>query len=106
MKQTAGVVVLAAAAAGTGLAVYAISRDLLVIAVWITGWALIYRVARTRNPAPPAPPERGPAEKPQVNNERIIRDTTHPNRWIVTRPSPWLTHHEPADQPDDTTGTP
>lgn len=109
-SRVAGTAVLTVAAAGVGAAVYAFSHDWFVIAVWALGWTLITwaakRVPHTRNPAPPPTPERGPQTKPQVNEERILRDTTHPNRWIVTRPSPWMSYHEPADEPEDTTGTP
>ena len=97
----AGVTVLAVAALGLGTAVYAISSDTFVIAVWIIGWALVVKAARkpvqsTPDPAPPPLPERGSEEKPQV---KMVRDMTHPNRWIVAAESPWL--HYPLDKRDE-----
>ena len=97
----AGITVLAVAALGLGTAIYAISRDTFVIAVWIIGWVLVVKAARkpvqdTSDPAPPAPPERGPEEKPQV---KMVRDTAHPNRWIVAAESPWLRY--PLDKRDE-----
>lgn len=100
----AGISVLVAAALGLGTAVYAISRDTLVIAVWIIGWGLVWRAAKrgpknvadAPNPTPPPLPERDSEEKQQV---KMVRDTTHPNRWIVAAPSPWLTYrHENRDE--------
>lgn len=96
-----GITVLAVAALGLGAAVYAISRDTFVIVVWIIGWALVVKAARkpvqsTPDPAPPPPPERGSEEKPQV---KMVRDTTHPNRWIVAAESPWLRY--PLDKRDE-----
>lgn len=93
----AGITVLTVAALGLGVAVYAISSDAFVIAVWITGWALVVKAARkpvqsTPDPAPPPLPERGAEEKPQV---KMVRDTSHPNRWIVATESPWMRY-----QPD------
>lgn len=109
-SRATGTAVLTVAAAGVGAAVYAISRDGFVIAVWALGWTLIVwaakRVPHARDPVPPPPPGRGHQPKPQVNEERLLRDTSHPNRWIVTRPSPWMTYQEPAPEPDETTGTP
>lgn len=89
----AGGAVLVAASLGTGVAVYAYSRDVLVIVVWILGAVLLWRAARkkvpgTPDPAPPPVPERGSEEEPQVT---LVRDTAHPNRWLVTRESPWMT---------------
>lgn len=96
----AGVTVLTVAALGLGTAVYAISSDAFVIAVWIIGWALVVKAAlkpvqSTPDPAPPPLPERGPEEKPQV---KMVRDTTHPNRWIVATESPWLTYESTEDR--------
>ena len=97
----AGITVLTVAALGLGTAVYAISSDTFVIAVWIIGWALVVKAARkpvqsTPDPAPPPLPERGSEEEPQV---KMVRDTTHPNRWIVATESPWLRY--PLDKRDD-----
>lgn len=100
----AGISVLVAAALGLGTAVYAISRDTLVIAVWIIGWGLVWRAAKrgpknvdtAPNPAPPPLPERGPEATPQVS---MVRDTAHPNRWIVATESPWMRYrHESRDE--------
>lgn len=99
-----GVAVLVAVALGTGAALFAYSRDTLVILVWVVGAVLLYRAAKrgpksvqgAPDPAPPPLPERGPKQEPQVS---LVRDTTHPNRWIVTRESPWLTYrHEDRDE--------
>lgn len=82
---------LIAAAAGVGMAVFAYSRDLFVIAFWVIGSVAVWRAARkvsgAPNPAPPPAPERGSQEEPQVT---LIRDTTHPNRWVIIRQSKWL----------------
>jgi len=72
--------VLAMCAAGAGAAVYAVSRDVFVIVIWVVSWALIWWVARAPNPAPPPVPEVVPVEEPQVS---IVKDPDHPNRWIV-----------------------
>lgn len=99
----AGVAVITAAALGLGAAFYAVSRDLLIIAIWFTGFVLLYRAARKRDlaaqdrePLPHRPSERGSEEEPQVT---VVRDQSHPNRWLVTKPSRWMT----ADT--DKTGT-
>lgn len=96
----AGVAVITIAALGLGVAFYAVSRDLLVAVIWVTGAVLLYRVAKkvpdAANPTPPAPSERGCEEEPQVT---VVRDFSHPNRWLVTKPSRWMS----ADT--DKTGT-
>lgn len=97
----AGITVLTVAALGLGTAIYAISSDTFVIAVWIVGWALVVKAARkpvqsTPDRTPPPLPERGPEEKPQV---KMVRDTTHPNRWVVAAESPWLRY--PLDKRDE-----
>lgn len=91
-SAAAGGCLLTAAAIGVGTAVYAVSQDTLVIAVWILGWGLIWRAARkkvpgTPDPPPPPSPEGAPKQEPQVS---VIRDSSHPNRWLITRPSRWL----------------
>jgi len=91
-----GAAVLVAAAAGVGIAVFVYSRDAFVLLVWVLGAVAVWYAAKTPNksvqdapdPAPPPLPERGSEEEPQV---RMMRDKTHANRWLVTRPSPWLT---------------
>lgn len=93
------IVVMVMAALPLGV-LYMVSPDAFVLALWMVGWGSIIWAAKhvpcTPNPAPPAPPERGSDEKPQVT---VIRDQSHPNRWLVTRPSRWMT----ADT--DKTGT-
>lgn len=90
-SPAAGGCLLLAAGIGTGAAVYNVSRDLLVILVWVIGLAMIWRAIKkvpgTPDPAPPAPPERGSEKNTQVT---MLRDKTHPNRWVVTRPSRWM----------------
>lgn len=91
-----GAAVLVTAAAGVGIAVFVYSRDAFVLLVWALGSAAVWYAAKTpnkcvrdaANPAPPPLPERGMEEEPQV---KMVRDTTHPNRWTVARPSPWMT---------------
>lgn len=91
----AGAAVIAAAVLGSVLGLYAISRTVFILAVWVIGWGSVIWVAKqtpksvrgTPYSAPPAPSERGSEEKPQVS---VIRDTTHPNRWAVATPSRWL----------------
>lgn len=76
--------------------VYAASREAFVLLLWALGWgSVIWSARRTpksvrdaANPAPPPVPERGCVENTQVS---IVRDTTHPNRWIVAVPSRWMT---------------
>jgi len=101
-----GAAVLVPAAAGVGIAVFVYSRDAFVLLVWALGAIAVWYAARkpnksvqdAPNPAPPPLPERGSEEKPQVT---MVRDTTHPNRWAVTRPSPWLTEPIERDENDD-----
>lgn len=88
----AGAAVIAAAVLVAMTMTYAISRTLFIGLVWAIGWGAVIWAARkpvpsTPDPAPPAPPERGSEEEPQVS---IIRDTGHPNRWVVAAPSPWM----------------
>lgn len=91
-SETAGGCMLLAVSTGLGFAVYNISRDLLVIVVWVIGTALIGRACRNKvqrpvNSAPPAPSKRGCEEEPQVT---VMRDKTHPNRWVITKRSRWM----------------
>ena len=88
----AGVVVVSAAALGAAFGIYSISRDLFILAVGAIAWGAVLWVAwkplpHTPDPAPPPVPERGSDAKPQVS---VIRDTGHPNRWVVAAPSPWM----------------
>lgn len=66
--------------------------DAFVMLLWVLGWGAVIwsakHLPRTANPAPPPPSERGPEQEPQVT---IMRDQSHPNRWIVARPSRWMT---------------
>lgn len=95
-----GVLVLAAGTVGLLAAIFAISREAFILFIVVGGWGTILwaakRVPSASNPAPPPVPERGSVEEPQVT---MIRDQTHPNRWVILRPSRWLT----ADT--DKTGT-
>lgn len=98
-----GAAVLVTAAGGVGIATFNVSRDAFVLLVWVLGAAAVWYAAKTPNksvqhapdPAPPPLPERGSEEEPQVS---MVRDTTHPNRWAVTRPSPWLTKEIEKDR--------
>lgn len=79
------------------LVVYAISPEGFIVALGGLGWGAIIWVARhtpknvadTSGRTPPPPPERGCEEELQVT---MMRDTTHPNRWVITKPSPWLAY--------------
>jgi|GEM_PF-4813840 len=101
-----GAAVLVTAAAGVGLAVFVYSRDAFVLLVWALGAAAVWwateakRTPRKRvqdapdhSPPPPGDPSR--KQEPQVI---AVRDTTHPNRWTVTRPSPWMTEEIEKDR--------
>ena len=92
----AGAAVITAVVLAALGGVYALSPEGLVLGLWVVGWsALIWatgwrpkKLRRTANPAPPPLPERGSEEEPQVT---MVRDSAHPNRWIVTQPSGWVT---------------
>lgn len=89
----AGYLVLAVFIAGAVAGLYLISRTVFILVVWGVGWGAVLWVARkpvqaTSNPAPPPLPEPSPDAKPQVS---MLRDKSHPNRWIVTKPSRYLT---------------
>ena len=94
-----GYAIQVAAAAGVGAAIYAYSRDAFVLVFWVIGAVLIWRAARkvqhAPDPAPPPVPERGPEASPQVT---LIRDRTHPNRWVAIRPSRWLDWTDTEDR--------
>ena len=98
--QQQGAAVLVTAAAGVGLAVFVYSRDAFVLLVWALGSAAVWWAAKTPNkidnPSPPPPEDPSPEEEPQAS---IVRDHAHPNRWLVTRPSPWLA--EPVEKDRD-----
>lgn len=70
---------------------YRLSPEAFVLVLWGGGWAAIVYAAGKRpstpNPAPPPAPEGAVDEEPQVG---YVRDTSHSNRWVVTRPSEWL----------------
>lgn len=91
----AGAAVIAAAVLGAVLGLYAVSRTVFILTVWVIGWGSVIWIAKhtpksvqdAAKPAPPAPSERGSKKEPQV---RMIRDTGHPNRWAVAAPSPWM----------------
>jgi len=87
----AGGCLLTVAALGTGWAIFSVSRNVFVLLVWGVGAFLIWRAAKkvpgATNPAPPPPSERGSEKEPQVT---MVRDTAHPNRWVVARESPWV----------------
>ena len=89
-------------AAGVGIADFVYSRDAFVLLVWALGAAAVWYAARKPNkidnPSPPPPPDPSPKQEPQVT---MVRDMTHPNRWAVTRPSPWLTEPIERDENDD-----
>lgn len=97
----AGTVVVTAAVLGAVYGTYAASRTAFILLVWIIGWGAVIWAAKqvpaTSNPAPPPLPEGGPEEEPQVST---LRDKSHPNRWLITRPSRWL-----AVEHDKETGT-
>lgn len=82
---------LAVAALGTGWAIFSVSRNVFVLLVWGVGAFLVWRAAKkvphAPDRTPPPAPERGPEKEPQVT---MVRDTEHPNRWIVARESPWV----------------
>lgn len=88
-------VITAVVLAALGTA-WAVTPNAFVLGVWGIGWGSVIWVAKktpksvgdAANPAPPAPSERGCEKEPQVN---MVRDTEHPNRWIVARPSAWMT---------------
>jgi hypothetical protein len=102
-----GAAVLVTAGAGVGLAVFVYSRDAFVLLVWALGAVAVWWAAKRPNksvrdapdPAPPGTSERGSEQEPQVS---MVRDTTHPNRWIVARDSPWLTVEIDKEDRDET----
>lgn len=88
----AGAAVITAAALVVLCIAYTASPTVFVLScwAWVPVWGWLYwrkLLPRTANPAPPAPPERGSDEEPQVT---LMRDQSHPNRWVVIRPSKWL----------------
>ena len=86
-SPAAGACLLTVLGAGALWTAFAHSPDVAALVVWVVGWTKLICVARTPIPAPPAPLEASPDEKPQV---RTVRDTSHPNRWLVLRTSRWL----------------
>lgn len=88
----AGATVIAAVVLATVLGLYAISRTAFILLVWIIGWGTVIWAARkpvpsTPDPAPPPPSEGAVEKEPQVS---VIRDTGHPNRWLILEPSRWM----------------
>lgn len=74
----AGVTVLTVAALGLGTAIYAISSDTFVIAVWVVGWALVVKAARkpvqsTPDHSPSGSPEVVVTEEPQATGVEVTR---------------------------------
>ena len=68
------------------------SRDAFILTVWLIAAVSVIWAARRpnkiENHSPPPPSDPSPQKKPQVS---MMRDQSHPNRWVVTRPSRWLT---------------
>jgi hypothetical protein len=65
-SPVAGACVLVVLGAGATGATYAASPTAGILALWAIGGTALWRyVRRTANPAPPPPPERGSAKKPQ-----------------------------------------
>lgn len=98
-SRAAGIAVATAVVLGALTGLWAVSRTAFVLIFWTVAWGLLIREARkvpgTPDPAPPAPSERGSEKEPQVN---VVRDTSHPNRWIITRETPWLAYeHDDRD---------
>jgi hypothetical protein len=90
----AGAAVVTAAVLALGGVFYAASPAFFVLALWALPlawfgylWAAKRYVFDTANPAPPPAPEGATEEEPQVTT---LRDKSHPNRWLVLKPSEWL----------------
>lgn len=87
----AGAAVVTAAVLALGGIFYAASPTFFVLGFWVVGWGAIIWAAKhvpaTANPAPPQTPEGVREEEPQVT---VLRDKSHPNRWLVLKPSEWL----------------
>lgn len=87
----AGAAVVTAAVLALAGILYAASPTVFVLGFWAVGWGAIIwhakRVPPTTNPAPPPAPEGVAEEEPQVT---VLRDKSHPNRWLVLKPSEWL----------------
>lgn len=88
----AGAAVIAAAVLAVLAGTYAASPEAFVLGAWAIGWGAIVWAAKkpvssAPNPAPPPAPERGSEEEPQVT---VVRDKSHPNRWVVAQPSSWM----------------
>lgn len=97
-----GYVILAAAAAGTGAAIYAYSRDGFVILFWVIGAVLIWRAARKVHHAPDStPPPEMRVATDAISQVTFIRDQSHPNRWVAIRPSEWLDWTDTEDRDDN-----
>ena len=99
----AGAAVVTAVSLALLWGLYRVFPAASVLALWVLGWSAIVWAARkplpgTAIPAPPPPSEGAPEEEPQVT---AVRDTSHPNRWLITRPSRWVA--EPIEKDRDKT---
>ena len=98
----AGAAVIAAAVLGSMVGLYAITPEGFILLVWAIGWGAVIWVAKkvpgTPESAPPPPPEGGAETAPQVS---AVRDTRHPNRWVVTSPSWWMAWEHDNDNDRD-----
>jgi len=87
----AGAAVATTVVLGFASLMWAITPTFSVLALWAVGWGAIIwaakRVPPTPNPAPPPAPEGAVEEEPQVT---LMRDPSHPNRWLTVGPSKWL----------------
>lgn len=87
----AGAAVAVVVVGGFASLMWAITPTYSVLALWAVGWGAIIWAAKhvphTPDPAPPPPPEGVVEEKPQVT---LMRDPSHPNRWLTVSPSRWL----------------
>lgn len=88
----AGAIVLTVLVLALAVVLFAASREAFILVFWGGAAAgLLFWQARkvppASNSAPPTPSERGCEEEPQVTT---IRDPSHPNRWLIIRPSEWL----------------
>lgn len=87
----AGAAVAVVVVLGLASLMWAISPTYSVLGLWAVGWGAIIWTAKhvppAPNPAPPPAPEGAAQEEPQVT---LMRDPSHPNRWLTVGPSKWL----------------